>query len=136
MINSATSKSAKYKGATIKYSGYNGINSKDGTMNFGHEDIEIKGKAPSSFVMKAFAFEAGTARITYSWGADPVKCKALKAKVRKEKKAKHAAKVALKRKLKESVYKKAKKVLLGSVNGCKGAKQWVKVAKLALSKKK
>merc|ERR1712188_158808 len=78
-IDSPTAASIKYAGGTIKYSGYNGIASKNGALNFGHEDIKIVGKSKSAFVMKAFAFESGTAKVYYSWGADPVKCKALKA---------------------------------------------------------
>lgn len=132
-INSATAASIKYAGAKVSYSGYNGIASKDGTLNFGHEDIKITGKANVPFVMRAFAFDAGTARVWYSWGADPKKCAALKAKRRNEQKAKHAAKQALKKKLKEKDYKAAVKVLQGSTKGCKGAKAWVTTAKKMLS---
>merc|ERR1711981_309618 len=86
-IDSATQASIKYAGSTVKYSGYMGIKSKNGAFNFGHEDIEIDGKAKVPFTMKAFAFEAGTAKITYSWGVDPAVCAAAKKKARKEKKA-------------------------------------------------
>merc|ERR1711990_380605 len=133
-INSPSAASIKYAGGTIKYSGYNGIASKNGALNFGHEDIQIVGKSTSSFMMKAFAFEAGTARITYSWGADPEKCKAQKAKLRKEKKAKHDAKVALKKKMSEGKYKQALKVLQGSTKGCKGANKWTTTTRTELKK--
>merc|ERR1711981_1464846 len=133
-INSPTSASMKYNGATIKYSGYNGVASKDGSLNFGHEDISIVGKSPEGFMMKAFAFEAGTARITYSWGVDPAKCKAQKEKLRKERKAKHDAKAALKKRLGMAAYKKARKALIASSSGCKGAKAWVTTTKNALAK--
>merc|ERR1711939_8222 len=98
-IDSPTAASIKYAGGLIKYSGHNGIKSKNGALNFGHEDIQIVGKSKSAFVMKAFAFESGTAKVYYSWGADPVKCKAQKAKRRQEKKKKHDAKVAMKKRL-------------------------------------
>merc|ERR1712178_218204 len=133
-IDSPTAASIKYAGGTIKYSGYNGIASKNGALNFGHEDIQIVGKSTSSFMMKAFAFEAGTARITYSWGADFEKCKAQKALVRKEKKAKYDAKVSLNKKMNEGQYKAALKVLQGNIKGCKGAKKWTTTTKTELMK--
>merc|ERR1711861_111667 len=85
-------------------------------------------------MVKAYAFEEGTARITYSWGADPEKCKAQKAKLRKEKKAKHNAKVALKKKMSEGHYKAALKVLQGNIKGCKGANKWITTTKSELKK--
>merc|ERR1711861_89514 len=89
-INSPTKASIKFAGAQINYSGYNGITNKNG-MNFGHEDIGIKGQCKVGFTMKAYAFQSGTARINYSWGADPKKCERAKAAKRKEAKAKHDA---------------------------------------------
>jgi len=130
-ISSPTKASIKFNGAQINYSGYNGITKKNG-MNFGHEDIGIKGKCSSGFTMKAYAFQAGVAKIKYSWGADPVKCKAAKAKKRKEKKAKHDAKNALKKKMKEGKYKNALKVLAGG-KGCAGANDWTKASRGRLS---
>merc|ERR1711861_90136 len=85
-INSPTKASIKFAGAQINYSGYNGITNKNG-MNFGHEDIGIKGQCKVGFTMKAYAFQAGVAKINYSWGVNKEKCAAAKAKVRKEKKA-------------------------------------------------
>jgi len=135
-INSPTKASIQFNGARIHYSGYNGITSKNG-MNFGHEDIGIKGKCSTGFMMKAYAFQAGTAKIRYSWGADPAKCKAAKAKARKEKKAKHDAKHALKKKMNEGKYKEALKVLSGG-KGCAGANKWTKASRgrLSAAKKK
>merc|ERR1711907_473291 len=114
-INSPTKASIKFAGAQINYSGYNGITNKNG-MNFGHEDIGIKGQCKVGFTMKAFAFQSGTARINYSWGADPKKCERAKAAKRKEGK-----------------YKAALKVLSGG-KGCKGANTWTKSTKVRLSK--
>merc|ERR1711959_709331 len=131
-INSPTKASIKYAGAQINYSGYNGIPNKNG-MNFGHEDIGIKGQCKVGFTMKAYAFQSGTARINYSWGADPKKCERAKAAKRKEAKAKHDAKAALKHKMKEGKYKAALKVLSGG-KGCKGANTWTKSTKVRLSK--
>merc|ERR1712054_272813 len=121
MINSPTKASIKFAGAQINYSGYNGITNKNG-MNFGHEDIGIKGQCKVGFTMKGYAFQSGTARINYSWGAE-----------RKEAKAKHDAKAALKHKMKEGKYKAALKVLSGG-KGCKGANTWTKSTKVRLSK--
>merc|ERR1712078_462552 len=131
-INSPTKASIKFAGAQINYSGYNGITNKNG-MNFGHEDIGIKGQCKVGFTMKAYAFQSGTARINYSWGADPKKCERAKAAKRKEAKAKHDAKAALKLKMKEGKYKVALKVLSGG-KGCKGANTWTKSTKVRLSK--
>merc|ERR1712138_269035 len=131
-IDSPTAASIKYAGGTIKYSGYNGIASKNGALNIGHEDIKIVGKSKSAFVMKAFAFESGTAKVYYSWGADPVKCKAQKAKRRQEKKKKHNAKVALKKRLSEKDYKKALKAAANVAQNCSGANNYTKAMKVAL----
>merc|ERR1711981_1387543 len=122
----------QFGGGKIEYSGYNGITNKNG-MNFGHEDIAIKGQCSMGFMMKAYAFQAGTARIKYSWGVNPAKCKAAKAKVRKEKKAKHDAKNAIKHKMKEGHYKAALKVLSGG-KGCAGANKWTAGSRARLSK--
>merc|ERR1711964_199824 len=133
-INSPTKASIHWGGGLISYSGYNGITDKNG-MNFGHEDISIKGKVNSAFMMKAYAFQAGVARITYSWGVDPAKCARAKARKAKEAKAKHAAKRALKHKMKEGAHKHALKVLKGG-KGCKGAHAWVKTSRAHHAKAK
>jgi len=131
-IDSPTKANIEYNGATINYSGYNGITTKTG-MNFGHEDIGIKGQCKSGFTMKAYAFQAGTAKITYKWGADPIKCKAAMKKKRAEKKAKHDAKIALKKKMHEGSYKAALKVLAGG-KGCAGANKWTASSRDRLTK--
>merc|ERR1712054_159111 len=131
-INSPTKAEIQYAGGKIEYSGYNGITTKKG-MNFGHEDIGIKGQCKVGFTMKAYAFQAGVAKINYSWGVNKEKCAAAKAKVRKEKKAKHDAKNAMKKKMKEGQYKAALKVLVGG-KGCAGANNWTKKAQAELSK--
>merc|ERR1711959_263471 len=131
-IDSPTKANIQFNGATINYSGYNGITTKSG-MNFGHEDIGIKGQCKSGFTMKAYAFQAGTAKITYKWGADPIKCKAAMKKKRAEKKAKHDAKIALKKKMHEGSYKAALKVLAGG-KGCAGANKWTASSRDRLTK--
>jgi phosphatidylserine/phosphatidylglycerophosphate/cardiolipin synthase-like enzyme len=55
--------SVDYAGFKVVWSGYNG----DGTGK-GNEYIEIIGKTSKSLVMKVFGYEAGTARVDYSWG--------------------------------------------------------------------
>merc|ERR1719267_132065 len=135
-INSATQASIKYAGAKVTYSGYNGIASKDGTLNFGHEDIRLTGTSDVDLEMRAFGFDAGTAKIKYSWGQNPKKCAAHKAAVRKEKRDKFNLRQQLKKKLRESEYKAAVKALQGSTKGCKGASKWLAVVKLMLSKRK
>merc|ERR1712100_987468 len=102
-INSPNARSIKYKGATIYYSGYNGIPSKDGTLNFGHEDIKIKGSSTSPFVVKAYAFEAGMARVTYRWTANKAACK----KQQAEQKVKATTKETQHKHVKELQAKKA-----------------------------
>ncbi len=51
-----------YNGVTIEYSGYNG----DGT-GLGHEYIKISGTTQNDFIMKAFGYKAGYAKVDYSW---------------------------------------------------------------------
>merc|ERR1712146_537063 len=86
--------------------------------------------------MRAFGFDAGTAKIKYSWGQNPKKCAAHKAAVRKEKRDKFNLRQQLKKKLRESEYKAAVKASQGSTKGCKGASKWQAVVKLMLSKRK
>jgi len=86
--------------------------------------------------MRAFGFDAGTAKIKYSWGQNPKKCAAHKAAVKKEKKDKFDLRQQLKKKLRESEYKAAIKALQGSTTGCKGASKWLAVVKIMLSKRK
>merc|ERR1712164_156271 len=86
-IDSAVVATTMYKGATITYSGYNGVASgkHKEIMNLGHEFIKFKGKSKVPLVMKAFGFAAGKAKVTYRWGADKLAC----AKENARKKAKH-----------------------------------------------
>lgn len=51
-----------YNGVTVEYSGYNG----NGT-DLGHEYIKISGTTQNDFIMKAFGYEAGYAKVDYSW---------------------------------------------------------------------
>jgi phosphatidylserine/phosphatidylglycerophosphate/cardiolipin synthase-like enzyme len=66
IFNDAEKETQLYKGVRITYSGYNG----DG-QNLGHESIKIEGVLPVNFVMKAYGYAAGQARINYSWEAKP-----------------------------------------------------------------
>ncbi|MBW2256783.1 MAG: hypothetical protein JRI25_19610, partial [Deltaproteobacteria bacterium] len=52
-----------YRGTTITYSGYNGI---DG--NWGHERITVTGDLRADLTMKAFGYQSGTATVDYAWG--------------------------------------------------------------------
>lgn len=63
LLSGPTSETLEYEGATIVYSGYNGVNG-----NVGHETIEIYGEVPFDFTMYAYGYEAGTADIDYAWG--------------------------------------------------------------------
>lgn len=60
---------ATYKGMTVKYSGYNGINGERG-----NEYIEITGETSTKMMMKAFAYKTGTAEVTYEWGESKSDC--------------------------------------------------------------
>lgn len=54
----------EYMKMGIDYSGYSPVSDKPG-----HEYIRIKGMTTTALEMKVFAFEAGSAEVTYSWGA-------------------------------------------------------------------
>ena len=62
ILNSDGKKSTTYNGVTVEYSGYNG----DGTGK-GHEYIKITGTTKNDFIMKAFGYKAGYAKVDYSW---------------------------------------------------------------------
>jgi len=62
ILHGATKASTTYNGVTIEYSGYNG----DGT-GLGHEYIKINGVTQNDFIMKAFGYKAGYAKVDYSW---------------------------------------------------------------------
>ena len=62
-LASGVEASVDYEGMTIQYSGWNGVDGKKG-----HEFVKIEGKLTQPLTIKAFAFEAGTATVNYSWG--------------------------------------------------------------------
>jgi phosphatidylserine/phosphatidylglycerophosphate/cardiolipin synthase-like enzyme len=66
LLNGAEEQSTSYKGVTVTWSGYNG----DGT-NLGHEYIKLEGVTSNAFVMKAYGYASGQARIDYKWDAKP-----------------------------------------------------------------
>lgn len=65
LMNGPDASTVEYRGMTIAYSGYNGL---DG--NWGHETIEIEGQVTRSLLMRAFGYQAGEADVTYDWGAN------------------------------------------------------------------
>jgi hypothetical protein len=64
-IDSYKTASVVYEGMTISYSGYNG----DGT-GLGNEFIKIDGKLTQPLTVKAYAYQAGTAKVSYQWGPE------------------------------------------------------------------
>ena len=62
ILNGDGKGTTNYNGVTIEYSGYNG----DGS-GLGHEYIKITGTTQNDFVMKAFGYKAGYAKVDYSW---------------------------------------------------------------------
>ena len=62
ILNNAAAESKSYKGMTITYSGYNGM---DGQK--GHEFIELIGTIPTTMKIKVFGYSAGYATVNYSW---------------------------------------------------------------------
>ena len=58
-----------YKNMNVKYSGYGGTNNQPGK-----EYVLIDGKTAATLSMKAFAFEAGVAKVDYSWDRVQTKC--------------------------------------------------------------
>ncbi len=64
-----------YKGVTIKYSGFNGdcpsfngnYNSCSNNTSPGNEYIHITGTTSNRFVMHAYGYDEGTAKINFSW---------------------------------------------------------------------
>ncbi|MCK5796762.1 MAG: hypothetical protein KAI47_06255 [Deltaproteobacteria bacterium] len=63
LLDSATKASTTYGGVEVTWSGYNG----DGTGK-GNEYIHLTGTTSRSLIMKVFGYEAGTAKVAYSWG--------------------------------------------------------------------
>jgi hypothetical protein len=66
MLSGPSVQQCSYQGVAYRYSGYNGAQGARG-----HEYIEILGDTNRPLVMKAFAYAAGTAKVTYAWQAVP-----------------------------------------------------------------
>lgn len=62
ILSNSKKESKVYNGVTVEYSGYNG----DGS-GVGHEYIKISGTTKNDFIMKAFGYQAGYAKVDYSW---------------------------------------------------------------------
>lgn len=62
-LSSGSASTVDYEGMTLSYSGFNGVNGQAG-----HEFIKIEGTLTQPLTVKAFAYAAGTAKVTYSWG--------------------------------------------------------------------
>ncbi|MCA9679211.1 MAG: hypothetical protein KC464_29545, partial [Myxococcales bacterium] len=63
-LSGAGTQTLAYRDMTITWSGYNG----DGT-GLGHEYLRIDGAVTTTLTMKAYAYQAGTAQVSYRWGA-------------------------------------------------------------------
>jgi len=63
LLNGPEAATVEYRGMTIAYSGYNGIDE-----DWGHETIEIAGAVTRPLLMRAFGYQSGQAEVTYSWG--------------------------------------------------------------------
>merc|ERR1712054_671567 len=120
-------KTVLYGNATLQYSGYMGTQDMFG-YNFGHENIHVIGKSSKPLLVKAFAYEVGTARVKYSWGVDKETCAKKRAATRKERLAKYNAKAAAKTKFKEAGFKAVKWVLAKSNKNCASAGKAVDLA--------
>jgi len=112
-INSAFKKTSQWRDIKITYSGYFGTIGKTG-YQFGNEYIHLTGKSKHAYMMKAYAYEAGTANIEYQWDKDEKACNV----IQKERKAKAAVQAMLKKK----ASKKTLKVMVTSTKSCKTAK--------------
>jgi hypothetical protein len=64
LLNGPSESCTTYEQVQYCYSGYNG----DGS-NFGNEWIEIRGTSNRAIQMKAYGYEAGNAKVEYSWEA-------------------------------------------------------------------
>ena len=62
LLSGSTADVTTYNGVNVEYSGYNG----DGT-GLGNEYIKISGTTQQPFLMKAFGYAAGFAKVEYSW---------------------------------------------------------------------
>jgi hypothetical protein len=63
LLKGAGKSSIDYEGATITWSGYNGVDGK-----LGNEYIIVEGELKSDLILKAFGYAAGSAEVNYSWG--------------------------------------------------------------------
>ena len=59
----------EYKGMTITYSGFNGING-----HKGHESILIHGETSEPLNTLVYAYKVGVAQVSYSWGVTQTPC--------------------------------------------------------------
>lgn len=61
--------STEYKGMTVTYSGFNGVNGQRG-----NEFIRITGRSSVDTVLGVFAYKSGTATVDYSWVESDTEC--------------------------------------------------------------
>jgi len=64
LLEGSSKESTVYNGMTIEWSGYNG----EGKGKKGHEYIKVTPKTTEKLTMKVYAYQTGTANVTYSWG--------------------------------------------------------------------
>jgi len=112
-INSAFKKTKAWRDIKITYSGYFGTIDKTG-YNFGNEYIYLTGKSKHAFMMKAYAYEAGTANIRYQWDKDKKACSVVQQE--------RAAKAKVRQSLKKNPNKKTLKVMVSATKSCKTTK--------------
>lgn len=62
-LNGSSQQTLTYKGMTLTWSGWAGING-----NYGNEYISIEGKVPAELTMRVFGYRAGSADLKYAWG--------------------------------------------------------------------
>jgi hypothetical protein len=130
-IDSDIKQQRKYGKMLLKYSGYMGIQDQYG-HKLGHEYIHIHGRSSMPFMMKAFAYEAGVARVKYSWEVDPKSCKAHRAMQKKEQTAKSAAKVAIKKAMSEKDSKRVQQLIVVKNASCADANKKAQAAAAAV----
>jgi len=64
LLHSREKNTISYKGMSIEWSGYGGVNDK-----YGHEYIKITGKTTEKMTMKVYGYQAGTAEVLYNWNS-------------------------------------------------------------------
>lgn len=126
-IDSAQAVKAKFRDITISYSGYMPKNGQ-----FGKEYIHIIGQSKYAFLIRAYAYQAGTAKVKYSWDKDKKLC----AEVTKEKSTKSAIKKQLENQ--KQLSNENISQALKSSRSCKAAGMILKKtkAKMSAAKKK